>query len=148
MEQLMVIGRTVWGPKVPTLKGTEVSLSYVQCFLYLVSSSVNVSIFHISWLDTFWTDHVSPTIHDFTNVLCANFIPITFLHHVAWPSCPHAWGQEWSVISLGVPPRVPQQCFALTEHSINICPNRKTKTKTKTPYMNSLGKRESTEKLP
>ena len=27
--------RTVRGPKVPTLKGTKVSLSYVQCFLYL-----------------------------------------------------------------------------------------------------------------
>ena len=38
----------------PTLKGTKVSLSYVQCFLYLVSSSINVSIFHITWLDTFW----------------------------------------------------------------------------------------------
>ena len=36
MGQLIVIGRTVWGPKVPTLKGTEVSLSCVQCFLYLV----------------------------------------------------------------------------------------------------------------
>ena len=34
-------GRTDWGPKVPTLKGTEASLSYVQCFLYLVSSSIN-----------------------------------------------------------------------------------------------------------
>ena len=33
--QLMVIGRTVWGPKVPTLKGSKSSLSYVQCFLYL-----------------------------------------------------------------------------------------------------------------
>ena len=54
--QLMVIGRTVWGPKVPTLKGTEASLSCVQCSLYLVSSSVNVSIFHSTWLDTFWTD--------------------------------------------------------------------------------------------
>ena len=43
----------------PALKGTEVSLSYVQCFLYLVSSSINVSIFHIAWLDTFWTDLVS-----------------------------------------------------------------------------------------
>ena len=32
---LMAIERTVWGPEVPTLKGTEVSLSYVQCFLYL-----------------------------------------------------------------------------------------------------------------
>ena len=58
MGQLMVIGRTLWGPKVPTLKGSEVSLSYVQCFLYLVSSSINVSIFHITWLDTFWTDLV------------------------------------------------------------------------------------------
>ena len=53
---LMVIGRTVWGPKVPTVKGTEVSWSYIPCFLYLVSSSINVSIFHITWLDTFWTD--------------------------------------------------------------------------------------------
>ena len=33
-----------------TLKETEVSLSYVQCFLYLVSSSINVSIFHSTWL--------------------------------------------------------------------------------------------------
>ena len=39
----------------PTLKGTEMSLSYVHCFLYLVSSSINVSIFHITWLDTYWT---------------------------------------------------------------------------------------------
>ena len=43
MKQLMAIGRTVWGPKVPTLKGTAVSLSCVQCFLYLVSFSINVS---------------------------------------------------------------------------------------------------------
>ena len=56
MGQLMVIGRIVWGPKVPTLKGTEASLSYVQCFLCLVSSSINVSVFHITWLDTFWED--------------------------------------------------------------------------------------------
>ena len=34
--QLMVIGRTVWGPKVPALYGTEASLSCVQCFLYLL----------------------------------------------------------------------------------------------------------------
>ena len=46
----------LWGLKVPTLKGTETSLSYVECSLYLVSSSINVSIFHIMWLDTFWTD--------------------------------------------------------------------------------------------
>ena len=54
--QLMAIGRTVWGPKLTTLKGTDTSLSYVQCFLYIVSSSVNVSNFHIICLDTFWTD--------------------------------------------------------------------------------------------
>ena len=48
MGQLMATGRTVWGPKVPTLKGTEASLSHVQCFLYLVSSSINVSIYHIT----------------------------------------------------------------------------------------------------
>ena len=50
----MAIWRTVLGLKVPTLQGTEASLSYVQCFLYLVSSSRNVSIFPIKWLDTFW----------------------------------------------------------------------------------------------
>ena len=45
----------------PTLKGTQVSLSYVQCFLYLVSS-INVSIFHITWLDTFCPDLVCSLI--------------------------------------------------------------------------------------
>ena len=34
MRQLMAIGRTVWDSNVPSLKGTEASLSYVQCFLY------------------------------------------------------------------------------------------------------------------
>ena len=48
--------RTVWGPKVPTLKGTEASLSYVQYFSYLVTSSINFSIFHSTWLGTFCTD--------------------------------------------------------------------------------------------
>ena len=57
MGQLMETGRTVWGPKVPTLKGTEASLSYIQGFLYLCFS-INASIFHIAWLDTFWTDLV------------------------------------------------------------------------------------------
>ena len=47
--QLMVIGTTVWSPKVSTLKGTEASLFYGQCFLYLVCSSINVSFsFYIS----------------------------------------------------------------------------------------------------
>ena len=30
----------------------------VLCTMFLVSSSTNVSIFHITWLDTFWTDLV------------------------------------------------------------------------------------------
>ena len=34
--QPMATGRTAWGPKVLTFKGTEVSLSYVQYFLYLL----------------------------------------------------------------------------------------------------------------
>ena len=46
----------------PTLKGTEASLSYVHCFLYLVSSSVHVPIFRSMWMDTFWTDLVSLTL--------------------------------------------------------------------------------------
>ena len=53
--QLMAIGRSMWGPKVPSLKGSEVLLSYVQFFLCLMSSSINVSIFHITWLNIFWT---------------------------------------------------------------------------------------------
>ena len=28
----------------------------VLCTVFLVSSSINISIFHITWLDTFWTD--------------------------------------------------------------------------------------------
>ena len=56
---LMAIGRTVWDLKVPPLKWTEAPLSYVQCFLYPVSSLVNVSILHITWLGTFWTDFLS-----------------------------------------------------------------------------------------
>ena len=35
MGQVMAIGRIVWDPKVPILKEVEVSLSYVQCSLYL-----------------------------------------------------------------------------------------------------------------
>ena len=51
------LGDRVWGPKVPPLKGTEASLSHIQCFLYCVSL-IDVSIFHIMWPDTFWTDLV------------------------------------------------------------------------------------------
>ena len=42
--------------KIITLNGTEVSLSSIPCFLYLVSSTINASIFHSTWMDTFRTD--------------------------------------------------------------------------------------------
>ena len=43
--QLMAIGRTVWGPKGPTLKGTEASLIHnVSCILYLLQQ---MSLFFI-----------------------------------------------------------------------------------------------------
>ena len=32
----------------------------LQCFMYVVSSSINVFIFHIIWPNTFWTDFVCP----------------------------------------------------------------------------------------
>ena len=47
MGQLMAIGRTVWGPKVLTLKGTEASLFHVQCFLYPIPSSKKRSVVFI-----------------------------------------------------------------------------------------------------
>ena len=70
MRQMMAIGRTVWGPKVPTWQGTEAPLSYVQCFLYLVSSSIYVSIFHIIWLDTCWTELVYKREIQYCMCLC------------------------------------------------------------------------------
>ena len=38
-------------------------IAYVQCFLYHVSSSINVPIFRIIWLGTFWTDPVLIIAH-------------------------------------------------------------------------------------
>ena len=52
MWQLMAIGRTVW---VPRCLFEEDWGSIVLCTMFLVSSSINDSIFHITWLDTFWT---------------------------------------------------------------------------------------------
>ena len=49
MGQLMAIGRTVWGPKLPAWKGTEVSLPYVQCFLFLVSCIFFNKCFYFSY---------------------------------------------------------------------------------------------------
>ena len=65
----------------PPLKGTEVSLSYVQCFLYLVSSSINSSIFHITWLETYWTHEQTIYMHIYCNI-CIDHIFIDW--HRRW----------------------------------------------------------------
>ena len=75
--QMTVIERTEWGSKVSPLKRTKASLSYVQCFLYLVYSSINVSIFHITWLDTSYTQenwkHMSSSKCVYMSI-CSNII--------------------------------------------------------------------------
>ena len=42
----------------PTLKEPEASLSYVQCFLYLVSSSINVIFISCSCIPSGQTSYV------------------------------------------------------------------------------------------
>ena len=59
----------LWGPKVPTLKGTEASLSYVQCFLYLIFSSIKVSIFHSTcWILFGQTSYYMHIIKGYPNI--------------------------------------------------------------------------------
>ena len=61
MRQLLAIRRMVWGPKVSTLKSTEGSLSCVQCFLDLVSPSINVTVFFIlhGWIPSGQTSYIT-----------------------------------------------------------------------------------------
>ena len=54
--QLMEIGRTMWGPTVACFEGDWGIIVLCTMFLYLVSSSINVSFFPITQLATFWTD--------------------------------------------------------------------------------------------
>ena len=51
-EHRAAVGSTVWGPTY--FEGDSGVI--VLCTMFLVSSSVNVSIFHIMWLDNFWTE--------------------------------------------------------------------------------------------
>ena len=69
MEQLTVTGRELCEVSGTYFKGTEASLSQVQCFLYLVSCSLNISIFH-DWLPSGQTPydlkmHVTKIAHLF-----------------------------------------------------------------------------------
>ena len=43
-------------PRCPLWRGLRHLFLYVQYFLYLVSSSTDVSIFRITWLDSLWID--------------------------------------------------------------------------------------------
>ena len=100
---LMVIGRTVCGPKVTTLKETEASLSYVQCFFYVVSSSVNICIFHSAWLDTFWT-HIYIHTHTHTHKVkssfstCAHSSTLSLAARLHWccANCSHYTNNCWT----------------------------------------------------
>ena len=58
LGQLKAIGRIVWGSRVPTLKRTESSLSSVQYFLYLVSSSIKVSVIVCGWILSGQTSYI------------------------------------------------------------------------------------------
>ena len=83
----------------PPLKGTQRGV-IVLYTMFLVSSSINVSIFHSTWLDTFWTDLVLPAgdtevwlsfqnvnvlIHIFSGVCKNGNIPVlSFFLHISW----------------------------------------------------------------
>ena len=58
MGQLMGIGRTLWGAKVPALKVSHCPIQ--ETFYMLLVSCIfsSVSIFHITWQHTLWTDHI------------------------------------------------------------------------------------------
>ena len=55
--------------QVTPLKGTEASFPYVQCLLYLVSSSIKISIFHITSLGIFWTDYTHTHTYIYSYIL-------------------------------------------------------------------------------
>ena len=74
--QLMMIGRTVWGPKVPTLKGTEASLSSVQYFLYLVSAP-NVFFFILrGWIVSGQTTYSLLTLYKIFGLQILSFCKV------------------------------------------------------------------------
>ena len=70
----------------------------IQSFLYLVYSSINVSIFHGTWLDAFWTDLIYPESEQFSPSLLLHVecrpslsLPVTIWCAV---SCPENALQE------------------------------------------------------
>lgn len=74
---------------------------------------------------------IFPTKCGLSSVICANCISTSFLHLLAWSSCPCAWGKEWFLTYLGVPSRTLQQYVVL-------CPHWQLNYKT---YISSLGEK-------
>ena len=62
MRQMVALGRTVWGLKVPTLMGMEASLFCVQCFLYLASSPINKCLHFSQCMAGYFLDRPSYNI--------------------------------------------------------------------------------------
>ena len=90
----------------------------VLCTVFLVSSSINVSIFHITWLDTFWTD-----------ILCF----LTALHPTHgilkdWTEDQAGciWERPWDCRVVGDEERKTNSCIKLTwvKYSSSVIPSR------------------------
>ena len=96
---VMAIGRTVWGPKVPTLKGTDMSLSHVLCSLHLVSSSINVSSFHFTWVDATsvityfvtWYCALKRTLQIFYPLLVVSGRRVNLVHYSVFTGSGNFW---------------------------------------------------------
>ena len=55
----------------------------VLCTVFLVSSSINVSIFASTWLGTFWTDLIYFTCQSLTHSLIHQFIHSTYIYEAS-----------------------------------------------------------------
>ncbi len=75
-------GRTVWGPKVPTLKGTGPSLFYVQCLFYLVSSLI-MSLFSY-YMNGYFSGEPSYVMKSKILPLKSNHMKWIFINHVLY----------------------------------------------------------------
>ena len=76
--QLMATGRTAWGPKVPSLKGTEVSLFYVQCFCIFFNKCRYFSYYMVGYL----TDRPRVSLIFVSPVSCSL---VLFYYHLEAP---------------------------------------------------------------
>ena len=106
MGQLMVIGRTVWGPKVYTLKGTEVSLFCVQCFLYLLQQ---ISLFFLihGWILSGHTSYTEAShichLYSLRNTLLSQAVSLKMAPTVGTVAGTYIPGTRVGVRSLWLP---------------------------------------------